>query len=256
MSNNKISAIILTKNRQSSIAKCIESVLWCNEIVIIDDFSTDNTLKIAKQFNTNIYQRKLSNNFASQRNFGASKAKNDWVLFIDSDETVPKILVKEIKTNFKNKLRSSVFQMRRNDFFLGKKLKYGLVAKSHHSRLYNKKKASWSGLIRESLIYKEETIKLINKITHIRQENFSQMIDKTVDYAKMSAEEMTRKKYNPKFYKLFTTPAKAFCLRYFYYLAFLDGIRGFLLSSLVAIANFISLSIVIGNNLNKRSKKI
>lgn len=81
-----ISVVVLTKNNDSSVGKCLESVLWCDEIIVIDDFSDDNTVEIARSFTSRIYKKKLNDNFSEQRNFGLLKVNEDWVLFIDSDE--------------------------------------------------------------------------------------------------------------------------------------------------------------------------
>src|SRR5216684_4115292 len=96
-----ITVVILTKNEENNIRNCINSLLWCDEIIIIDDYSTDATLlEISNLKSQNlkikIFKRKLNNDFAIQRNFGLSKAKGEWILFIDADEIVSKLLKREI----------------------------------------------------------------------------------------------------------------------------------------------------------------
>ena len=97
-----ISAIVLTKNSEDSIDKCLKSLIWCDEMIILDDDSTDKTLDIAQKHKAKIFQKSLDNDFSSQRNFGLDKAKGEWVLFIDSDEVVTEDLKKEIQSLTQN----------------------------------------------------------------------------------------------------------------------------------------------------------
>src|SRR2546423_7584770 len=91
-----ISAVVLAKNEEKNIKACLESLSWCDELIVIDDNSTDKTVDIARQKGARIYTHPLNNDFAQQRNFGLDKAKGDWVLFVDADERVPSALWYEI----------------------------------------------------------------------------------------------------------------------------------------------------------------
>src|SRR5687767_10495838 len=97
-----ISAVILTKNEEKHIVDCIESVSWCDDIVVVDDNSTDRTVDIAKKHGVRVYNHKLENNFAAQRNFGLENAREEWVLFVDADERVSKDLQEEIQETIAN----------------------------------------------------------------------------------------------------------------------------------------------------------
>ncbi|HLB60415.1 MAG TPA: glycosyltransferase family 2 protein [Patescibacteria group bacterium] len=91
----KLSVVVLAKNEQDSIADCLKRLAFADEIIVIDDMSEDQTAEIAKKLGAQVYVRKLDD-FASQRNFGLSKAGGKWVLFIDADELVPVDLEREI----------------------------------------------------------------------------------------------------------------------------------------------------------------
>src|SRR3989337_253209 len=99
-----LSAVILTKNEEKNIERCLKSLTFCDEIIIVDDYSEDKTLEKCQMFvfggrsnvKCQMFKRKLNGNFAEQRNFGLGKARGDWVLFIDSDEKVSKKLAEEI----------------------------------------------------------------------------------------------------------------------------------------------------------------
>jgi len=101
----KISGAILVHNNERTIAKAINSIKdLIDELIVVDDYSTDNTIKIIKKIypKAKIYRKALNKNFATQRNFALSKVSHDWVLFIDSDEKVSKKLKKEILTTLKH----------------------------------------------------------------------------------------------------------------------------------------------------------
>ena len=84
-----LSAVVLSKNSEKKIEKCLSSLKsWADEIVIVDGGSADNTIKIAEQFGARIYLHPFSGSFARERNFGTDKASGDWVLQLDSDEIV------------------------------------------------------------------------------------------------------------------------------------------------------------------------
>src|SRR5258706_16237953 len=92
----QITAIILAKNEENNISECVKSTSFCDEILVIDDNSTDKTVSIAKKLGTKVISHSLNNNFSAQRNFGLSQAMNEWVLFIDADERVSNELQNEI----------------------------------------------------------------------------------------------------------------------------------------------------------------
>src|SRR4030042_6223066 len=92
-----ISVVVLTHNNAGSIEQTLQSLAWSDEIIIIDDYSTDKTISIASTYKAKIIQHRLNHDFAAQRNFGLSKVKGEWVLFVDSDEVVSEELKNEIQ---------------------------------------------------------------------------------------------------------------------------------------------------------------
>lgn len=116
---NKISGIVLTHNNRRTISQCLESLKGlCSEIIIIDDFSGDNTLELIKNIypGARIYQRKLER-FDNQRNYGISLANNDWVLMIDSDEAISEELNESIMNHPEDKDIDAYWCFRSNQFF-------------------------------------------------------------------------------------------------------------------------------------------
>src|SRR3989344_3390619 len=94
---NTIVVVVLTKNEEKNIEKCIRSLTWCDQVIIIDDYSEDNTAQIAKKHGALVYKNALNNDFAQQRNFALQQIRGKWVLFVDADEIISQDLADEIK---------------------------------------------------------------------------------------------------------------------------------------------------------------
>ena len=90
----RLSVIIIAKNEEEMIGDCLESVKWADEIVLVDDDSIDGTCRIAKKYKAKVFKKKLDSDFSGSRNFGAKKARGDWLLYVDADERVPPLLKK------------------------------------------------------------------------------------------------------------------------------------------------------------------
>lgn len=132
-----ISVVILTKNEEENISDCIKSLSWCDEVIIVDDNSEDRTIEIAKKLNAKIFMRSIDNDFSTQRNFGISRARGNWVLFVDADERISDALAFEI-SNIANQITDQAlgkyngFYVKRVDFMWGKKLRFGKQAQLNY----------------------------------------------------------------------------------------------------------------------------
>jgi len=120
-----ISALILTLNEEVNLTECLESLGWCDEIVVFDSFSSDRTEEIARAAGARFYQRKFDN-YAQQRNAALTEVnyKNPWVLMVDADERIPGELAEEIKTTVTNwDGQTMLYRLRRKDMFKGRWLR-------------------------------------------------------------------------------------------------------------------------------------
>src|SRR3989344_7867941 len=115
-----ITGVVLTRNEERNIKECIRSLDFCDEIIVIDDNSTDKTLEIVKSTNAKLLIHSLNDNFAQQRNFALKKAKGDWIFFLDADERVSDELKKEIKNSIKESDDFAGYTLKRRDYFLGR----------------------------------------------------------------------------------------------------------------------------------------
>ncbi|HYU32286.1 MAG TPA: glycosyltransferase family 2 protein, partial [Thermoanaerobaculia bacterium] len=119
-----ISAIITTFNEEQNIAGCIESLLWCDEILIVDSFSTDRTPEIAQGYEkVRFYQRTYFGS-ASQKNWAMDQVPNEWILIFDADERCTPALQKEIETLVAGAPKHEAYTIRRRVWFLGKVIRF------------------------------------------------------------------------------------------------------------------------------------
>jgi len=105
-----LSVVVLTKNEESNIGDCLKSVEWADEIIIVDDFSTDNTTKVASGYTDKVYKKKMDNE-GIHRNWAYSRARNKWVLSLDADESVTLQLKKEIERLLSGNVDFSAFSV-------------------------------------------------------------------------------------------------------------------------------------------------
>lgn len=144
-----ITAVVLTKNEEKNIKKCLKSIFFCDELIIIDDYSTDKTTHIASKFTKNIFKHKLNNDFSKARNYGLSKASSSWVLFIDADEVVTPSLQKELKELSERDDIEAVY-IKRNDIFFTKVLHGGEWGGEYILRMGRKNKiGKWKNKVHE-----------------------------------------------------------------------------------------------------------
>ena len=232
-----LSTVILTKNEERNIKDCLNSLKFCNEIIIIDDYSKDSTLKYARQCKAKVYARNLNGDFSSQRNFGLEKAKGDWVLFVDADERISSALADEIAASCQSPVASG-FYIKREDKFLGKKLNFGESSSVRLLRLAKKNSGRWQGKVHEEWQVKGKTANLKNQIIHQRSLTISRFLQRINFYSTLRAKELFGKGHKTGIFLIFLYPKAKFIQNYFLRLGFLDGIRGFVFAMMMSLHSF------------------
>ncbi len=256
MKKLKITAVILTKNEQNNIFRCLDSLRFCQEIVVLDDYSSDNTMAIVNNFKKEdknkiaikIFQRNLGNNFSNQRNFGLKIAQNNWVLFIDGDEIVSIDLKKEIEKFFSqpNQLENiDGFYIKRRDFFWGREVRFGEVLKVRSFgllRLVRKNCGYWQGNVHEVFQPKKINFKtkiLKNFLDHYPHQNLKEFLAEINFYSTIRAKELFKQGKKASLFEIIFFPLFKFILNYFIYLGFLDGVVGFVYAFLMSFHSFL-----------------
>ena len=225
-----ISALAITYNEESHIESYIESLSFADEIIIVDSFSTDNTVALAKKHDVTIIQRKFVN-FSDQKNFAISLAKNDWVTFFDLDEKISPELINEIVTTVKSKNSLKAYNIKRSFNFMGKRIKYSGFQTDVAVRLFNKNYCKYNGkAVHESIETNEEIGQLKHALDHQTYKTFDIYNQKLNQYSKLQAEELYKKNVRPNLYHFLFRPWYRFMHQYFIRLGFMDGKEGFIIS--------------------------
>lgn len=134
-----LSVVVLTKNEESCIAECLESIKWADEIILVDDESTDKTVEIAKRYTDRIFYRKMDVE-GIHRNWAYHQARNEWVLSLDSDERVTPELRDEINKTLANNPKEAGFTIPRRNHIGDYWVKFGGWYPSPQLRLFRKDK--------------------------------------------------------------------------------------------------------------------
>jgi glycosyltransferase involved in cell wall biosynthesis len=198
-----ISVVILTKNSSKTIEKTLDSIIDFDEVIIYDNGSEDNTLEIVKNYkNVKIYKSKFIG-FGALRNEGSKKAKNDWILALDSDEVLSDSLKFEI-LNLKLD-ENIIYSIKRDNYYKGKLINFACWQSDIVKRLYNRKKTGFHPKeVHETLMVKDLKIKFLkNPIYHTPYLSISDFLKKMDKYSTLFAIQNKNKKSSSVFKALF-----------------------------------------------------
>lgn len=181
----KISAIIIAKNAEALIADCIDSVSFCDEIIVIDDYSTDRTAEIAKLLNAKVYPFK-SENFSEKRNYALRKVRSKWVLYIDVDERISPELRSSIQAIVSQEKSSfAAYRIQRKNFYFGS---YEWPMIEQLERLFQKDTLEgWFGDVHETAKVKGSIGELSGFLFHYTHTDLTSMVDKTIQWSDIEA---------------------------------------------------------------------
>lgn len=184
MTNKKLSVIVIAKNEEDRIADCLDSLSFCDEIIVVDSGSEDRTKEIAKRMGAKVFDY-MSDNFSSLRNFGLEKANNEWILYVDADERVTGALAFDIKYQIVNS-KYAVYKIRRKNFYFGSH-QWPFIEEIE--RLFKKKALKgWKGKLHESPIFEGNVGRLNGFLNHYTHRNLTSMVKKTIEWSEIEAD--------------------------------------------------------------------
>ena len=226
---SKISVLIITLNEEKNIRRCLESVKWADEIIIVDSDSQDQTVDIAKEFTDKIFIEEWQG-FAATKNFGLQKTSGDWILWIDADEEVPKELAEEIRNSVDTDDYDGYYIPRKGNF-LGRWIKHSGWYPGYVLRLIKLEYAHFPEKnVHEYLEPPSKTSKLNTAILHYTDPNINHYFIKLNRYTTLAAEELISRNKKFHFYDLLFRPLHISLKMYILKFGFLDGFQGFLLA--------------------------
>src|SRR5437870_2989487 len=235
----KITATIITLNEERHIARSIESLRCCDEILVVDSGSVDRTTALASKLGARLVESPWPG-YAAQKNFAAEQACHDWILSIDADEALSESLEGEI-WNLKKKGPSyDAYTMPRLAQYLGRWILHSGWYPDRKVRLYHRGKARWIGnFVHESVEVDGRIGHLESNLLHFTCDSLSEHL-KTMDrYTTLAAEELVSRKTRIGLSKLIVDPAWTFVRSYFLQRGFQDGLEGLTIAHMAAIYTFL-----------------
>ncbi len=218
----KVSAFLVVRNEEKNIERCLKSLNFCDEIIIVDQESSDNTIAIAKKYTSKIYHDKCWGYADPSRKLGASKCKGEWILNVDADEEITPELRQEIQKKIQNSAFDA-YHIHRKFFYLGTFLKH-LGQHDFVLRLHRKNVC---------VVPKKKTSigVLIHSMNHYAYTSWNQIIERAHRYAKIQAKTDTKYHTFPRNpFGVIYLPLAYFFYDLIYKKGFLDGPKGILYS--------------------------
>lgn len=231
--NIKISSIIIARDEEANITRCIKSQVNVVDdiVVIVDSRTIDKTQQIASSFqnvNCEIVEWK---GYAGTKIYALSKTKYDWVLWIDADEEITSELAEELKQFKQSTLEYNAYDVARRAFFLGKWIKHSGWYPARITRLFNKKYVSFNEKeVHEHLKVEGVVGKLQNDFNHYTDPSIEHYFTKYNSYTLLAAKELFEKGKRATVIDILTRPIFLFCKMYIFRLGFLDGLHGLILA--------------------------
>ena len=233
-----ISVSIICFNEEKKIRRCLESVKWADEIVVLDSFSTDTTLNICREYTDKIHQHGFDGHI-QQKNRAIDLCSNDWVFCIDADEVVTDELKDSILKIDTAKTEFYGFAVPRKVFYLGKWINHGGWYPDYKIRFFNRKFGKWGGVNpHDAVIVQGKTSVLKGDLQHYSYENVSAHLNQVNKFTDIMAREYEALGKKPSIINLTIRPFFKFFKMYFLKLGFLDGIRGFIIAIIASFYVF------------------
>jgi len=239
----KLSVVINAQNVESDLPQAIASVKsFADEIVVIDQNSTDKTSEVAKKLGAKVYNHESVSHVEKARNFAISKASNEWVLVLDPDEEIPKKLGEKIKQIIKNP-NADYYRLPRKNIIFGRWIKHSRWWPDYNIRLFRKNFVSWNEIIHtvpmtqgagDSVVDEEDLA-----IIHHNYNTIEEYLERLNRYTSLHAKIRFDEGYKFSWKDVLVKPSNEFLSRYFFGEGFKDGLHGLALSLLQAFSEMV-----------------
>jgi glycosyltransferase involved in cell wall biosynthesis len=250
---HKLSVFMITFNEERLIEKCLKSLTWADEIVVVDSGSEDATLAICEKYGVGVFYKDFVS-FSEQKQFALENTKNDWVLSIDADEILTEPLIEEIKQLLHTDLTADGYYIKGKQVFLDKVFNYGRESKQYHLRLFKKIAGNFDGnKVHERILLNGNTEKLRNNFLHFKTRSLDAYVEQLNSYATNYAEGEYLKNKKHNIACIFIKVKFEFFKKYILQLNFLNGKEGFYWAFLAAY--YVGLKYMKTNEQYKKVKK-
>lgn len=230
----RVSAIVITKNSEATIRRCVESLKWADEVVIVDSGSTDRTLDICHELGAKVHQTSDWPGHGPQKNRALDRAAGEWIVSLDSDEWMTPELLAEVQRAIAAPAGKAAFAIPRRSSFCGRFMRHSGWWPDYVVRLFRRDAARFSeDHAHDRLIVNGPVGKLKSPIMHEAITDLDQMLIKMNVYSTTSARMFHRNGRRASLFTALVHGGWAFFRTYVLRLGFLDGREGFML----AVAN-------------------
>ncbi len=234
-----ISVIITTFNEEINIEECIRSVLWADEVLVVDSFSSDRTVELAKRLPVKVLQREYFGS-AAQKNWSLDRVQHDWVLILDADERVTEPLARELLELLVEGPRFHGYYVRRRNLVLGKMIRHSGWSTDKVIRFFHRAHGRYPDRrVHADLDIVGPTPVLRNALMHYTFRELGQYLDKLRNYAEWGAAQAFREGRRAGMIEIGGRPLWRFVRTYFLQLGVLDGLHGLVVCGLQAYGSFL-----------------
>ena len=225
-----LSVVTLTRNSGDKIKDCLESVKWCDDVVIVDDFSKDNTLETVKAYTDNIYQHKWENE-GRHRNFAYSKAKNEYILSLDSDERITPELKEELIKLIEEGFKFNGYNIPHRNYIGDTWIQHGGWYPNSKLKVFKKSEFRYAEEeYHPPAIMDGERQGLKGEIIHFAYKNFTDMVSKINHQTTFEAKKWYRDKRKMSIIRALRKASDRFWKAYLLKKGFRDGLLGFIMA--------------------------
>jgi len=227
-------------NEEQNIRDCLESLRWCDEIVVVDAFSTDGTAEICRRYTDRVIQRKWAG-YRDQKAFAHSQTTKEWVLLVDSDERVTPELRDEIRQALtRDAGRYAAYAVPRLVYYLKRWWWRGGWYPDYDVRLFKRERATWGGMDPHEKIFVDGTTRRLHyPLHHFSYRNIDDHIQRINRFTSLSAQELNQAGQRWRITDALFRPAFRFFRSYVLQRGFMDGFAGFYVAATSAVYVFL-----------------
>lgn len=240
-----ITALITTFNEEKNIADCIKTLLWCEEILVVDSFSQDQTVELARSFpGVKVVQREYLG-AAAQKNWAIQLAEHDWILILDADERVTPGLRSEIEHTLARGPKAVAYTVHRVVYFLHKRIRFSGWQHDRVVRLFRKGQARYANKrVHAKMITNGTAPPLKNSLLHLMADDFHEYAKRILKYGYWGGAQLWRDGRRANFLQILPRSIWRFLRTYLIQLGILDGIHGLVFCMLQAYGTYLKWAMV------------
>ncbi|MES1244951.1 MAG: glycosyltransferase family 2 protein [Acidobacteriota bacterium] len=246
-----ISAIITTLNEEQNIAECIESLLWCDEILVVDSFSTDRTAEICRSYDKVRFHQRTYYGSAAQKNWAMSQVASDWILIFDADERCTPALQKEIEDLLARGPKHDAYTIRRRVYFMNRVIRFSGWQNDRVVRLIRRGTARYPNRrVHADMITRGPAPELKNPMTHYMADSLDEYARRIEKYSFWGAAQNWREKRKAGYTEIFGRSVWRFLRTYIFQLGILDGLHGLVFCMLQSYGTYLKWALLWGWHVN------